>query len=118
MLSPRRALLIGFAAIVFLSPGVYLFVSAIADSAGNALCAVGILVIILVFVSLRNTIQIAPEPRPDKQLVETGVYRYLRHPIYTGIVLCTIGLFFKKPTAWVAVAGGHRHRLFVFQGAL
>jgi protein-S-isoprenylcysteine O-methyltransferase Ste14 len=35
------------------------------------------------------------------RLVTTGVYRYIRHPIYTSLLLLTWGAFFKAPS-WVA----------------
>jgi len=35
------------------------------------------------------------------RLVTTGVYRYIRHPIYTSLLLLTWGLFLKHPS-WVA----------------
>lgn len=101
----QMALLSIFAVVFFLSPREYLFISASAAIAGNILCAVGVLIMILAFASLRDATRIAPEPRAGKQLVETGVYKYLRHPIYSGILLCAAGLFLKKPTAWVAGAG-------------
>jgi protein-S-isoprenylcysteine O-methyltransferase Ste14 len=93
-----------FAAVEFLSPRDYLFVSASGVIAGNVLCGVGLLVIALAFASLRSAIQIAPEPKPGAQLVETGVYKYLRHPIYSGIIFCVVGLFLRQPTVWMAIA--------------
>ena len=98
----QTVLLILFAAVVFLSPGNYLFVSAGAKIAGNVIGLAGVLLIIFAFASLRGAIQIAPEPKHGAQLVETGVYKYFRHPIYTGIILCVIGLFLRQPTIWVA----------------
>jgi protein-S-isoprenylcysteine O-methyltransferase Ste14 len=100
----QTVLLVLFAAVVFLSPRDYLFVSAGGVIAGNVLCAVGLLVIVLAFASLRGAIQIAPEPKPGAQLIETGIYKYLRHPIYTGIIFCVVGLFLRQPTVWMAVA--------------
>jgi len=79
-------------------------VSASGGVAGNALCGVGILLVILAFASLRGAIQIAPEPKRGAQLVASGVYKYMRHPIYTGIIFCVIGLFLRQPSIWVAVA--------------
>jgi protein-S-isoprenylcysteine O-methyltransferase Ste14 len=32
-----------------------------------------------------------PEPLPDASLVESGPYRIVRHPIYTGIVIASTG---------------------------
>jgi protein-S-isoprenylcysteine O-methyltransferase Ste14 len=49
--------------------------------------------------------QVSPEPKADGHLVTRGVYRWLRHPMYTGITLLVIGLALRTPTLWVAVAG-------------
>ena len=100
----QTVLLILFAAVVFLSPRNYLFASARDAIAGDVLGAVGVLLIVFAFASLGGAIQIAPEPKRGAQLVETGVYKYLRHPIYTGIIFCVIGLFLRQPSIWVAVA--------------
>src|SRR2546421_6092155 len=100
----QTVLLVVFAAVVFWSPRDFLFLSANGVIAGNVLCGVGLLVIVLSFASLRGAIQIAPEPKRGAQLVESGVYKYLRHPIYTRIVFCVFGLFLREPTIWVAVA--------------
>ena len=101
----QTILLCAFAVVAVFLPGPLLFFFGIAISVGNFLCFIGILVIVLAFISLRGTIQIAPEPRAGKQLVQKGIYRYLRHPIYTGIIFCAVGLWLKKPGAWMAVAG-------------
>jgi protein-S-isoprenylcysteine O-methyltransferase Ste14 len=43
--------------------------------------------------------QVTPLPRPpeDGQLVEAGVYRSIRHPIYAGVILFGVG--------WAALTG-------------
>ena len=55
--------------------------------------------------------QLKQSGRPDKmrtdeglfrlekttQLVSTGLYRYIRHPLYTSLLLLAIGVFFKQP---------------------
>jgi protein-S-isoprenylcysteine O-methyltransferase Ste14 len=101
----QTALLILFGFAVLMSPRNHTFVWASAVIIGNVLCGVGLVIIALAFASLRGAIQIEPEPKPGAQLVETGVYKYLRHPIYTGIIFCVIGLFFRQPSIWVAVTG-------------
>jgi protein-S-isoprenylcysteine O-methyltransferase Ste14 len=44
------------------------------------------------------------------QLVTTGIYRYIRHPLYCSLLLLTWGIFFKHPSltggALAAVATG------------
>lgn len=34
---------------------------------------------------------IRPEPKADGQLVQTGPYRWIRHPMYTAVLLFSIG---------------------------
>ena len=34
---------------------------------------------------------IRPEPKTDGQLVQTGPYRWIRHPMYTAVLLFSIG---------------------------
>ena len=43
-----------------------------------------------------------PEPKAGASLVTTGIYRWFRHPIYTGMLLAVVGLFLCKPTPRVA----------------
>lgn len=42
--------------------------------------------------------------KPDHRVVDTGPYRYVRHPIYTGILAAMLGLALMKGTS-VALAG-------------
>lgn len=35
---------------------------------------------------------ITPQPRADGSLVTTGPYHYIRHPMYTSVILCLMGL--------------------------
>lgn len=100
----QTALLVAFAAVVFFNRGPLLFSSPEARTAGTALCALGLLLMLVAFVSLRAVIQIAPEPKPNGQLVTSGVYRWLRHPIYTGMLVIIVGLFLRRPTIALAIA--------------
>ena len=51
-----------------------------------------------------------PHPRPDADLVETGVYALVRHPIYGGLILGALGwgLLTASPVAlaWTLVLWG------------
>ena len=38
-------------------------------------------------------------------LVTTGVYRYIRHPLYSSLLFLTWGIFFKLPTWYGALLG-------------
>ncbi len=41
---------------------------------------------------------IEEEHHPDTKLVTKGVYRYVRHPLYTGVFLLLPGVFLLRPT--------------------
>ena len=101
----QSALLVLFAAADLFAPGPPTFVSAGAALVGSALCVAGLLLMAGAFVVLRKVIQIQPAPREGGELVTRGVYGWLRHPIYTGMVLLILGLFLRRPTAWVGATG-------------
>lgn len=55
---------------------------------------------------LRDALTPLPYPRAGVELVETGVYALVRHPIYGGLVLAAVGwgLLMASPAALVASA--------------
>lgn len=46
----------------------------------------------------------APYPRAEGRLVDSGPYRFVRHPIYAGLLLVAIGLALDHPWIGSAVA--------------
>ncbi len=58
---------------------------------GIALIASGGILATRGLVDLREALTPLPLPREGAQMVETGVYRLARHPIYGGIILAAIG---------------------------
>jgi protein-S-isoprenylcysteine O-methyltransferase Ste14 len=99
----QNVLLILFGAIVLFAPKNLLFISNVARMVGSIIAAIGVALIFLAVISLRRVIQIAPEPKEGGELIQNGPYKYLRHPIYTGIIFCMIGLFLRTPTIWIGV---------------
>jgi protein-S-isoprenylcysteine O-methyltransferase Ste14 len=65
---------------------------------------VGLVFAAAAFVSLRRAVKLSPYPRPDARLVENGIYRYLRHPMYSSAVVCSIGLVLVVPRFTVLAA--------------
>lgn len=53
--------------------------------------------IILAFRELGDSLTPMPRPREDAELVDSGIYARLRHPIYAGVILAALG--------WSALAG-------------
>lgn len=58
-------------------------------AAGDALVTVGLVVIVLGILSLGRSFGIMPRARG---LVRSGLYRWVRHPIYVGELIATSGL--------------------------
>jgi protein-S-isoprenylcysteine O-methyltransferase Ste14 len=57
----------------------------------------------------RKHMRIGPEPGPDARLVTHGPYRWVRHPMYSALLLLTLGLVLGRPSAirlaaWIVLA--------------
>ncbi len=75
---------------------------------GILLVAPGIIVLYLGIKNLGRSLAANPVPKSDAELVETGIYKYLRHPIYTGLMLASLGsavqtLDLAKLVVWCAL---------------
>jgi len=98
----QTAILCVYTAVFFFLPGTLLHSPM--PKPGIVLCAVGLLIILLAFLSLRGVIQIEPEPKAEGHLVSSGIYKYIRHPIYTGMVILVCGLFLRRPALFITIA--------------
>lgn len=95
-----------FAGAVFLDPGAPDIVLPDAFSIlGFALCAAGIVIGTAALAAMGRVMQVSPQPKADGHLVTGGVYRYMRHPMYTAIVLIVIGLWLRRPALLISIAG-------------
>lgn len=47
---------------------------------------------------------VMPEPRAGNELSQRGIYRFLRHPMYTAVLLCGIAVAFGAPSLLRSVA--------------
>jgi len=65
--------------------------SAAARAAGLALVVTGLVLAAWGLLDLRDALTPLPHPRDGAELVDTGSYRLVRHPIYGGIVLGSTG---------------------------
>lgn len=62
---------------------------------GMVLIGNSILLFFWSFLALRKSrISILPEPHQDAKLVMTGPYRFIRHPLYTTVLIGCSGLLF------------------------
>lgn len=68
---------------------------------GLALAAGGMLLVLAGLAALGRSLTPFPHPRTGAQLVTGGVFRFVRHPIYTGLLVSAFGW----ALAWLSVAG-------------
>jgi len=49
----------------------------------------------LTFIAINRTLpNVSPEPKQTAELVESGIFAYIRHPLYSGVILCAFGAAF------------------------
>lgn len=58
---------------------------------GVLFIAPGIIILFLSIKKLGSSLTANPVPRDGGKLIETGIYKHVRHPIYTGLLLATFG---------------------------
>ncbi|HEX2755216.1 MAG TPA: isoprenylcysteine carboxylmethyltransferase family protein [Candidatus Limnocylindrales bacterium] len=76
----------------------------IVPAAGLALAAVGLLLAIRAIRDLGRSLSPFPRPPQGATLVDTGAYRFVRHPIYTGLVLAAAGWSLASGSLWAAAS--------------
>lgn len=71
----------------YLGPNVYRF-----RYIGTVLEFIGLLGIIASAITIRSSLTVMPLPKEDGQLGTTGLYKYVRHPMYMCVLLLSLGL--------------------------
>ena len=84
---------------IYISTPIYLHYLALLTA------AIGLIVLLLSIYALQKSISPFPSPKKNAILIDSGVYKYIRHPIYTAILLSTFG--------W-AIYSGSLFRIIVF----
>jgi protein-S-isoprenylcysteine O-methyltransferase Ste14 len=51
----------------------------------------------------KSKLRILPEPSPNATLITNGPYRFIRHPMYTAILLGSVGLLIHQFT-WLRIS--------------
>jgi protein-S-isoprenylcysteine O-methyltransferase Ste14 len=104
--------------LVFLQFGLIIILAVYPDSTnvdsrltifGIALIAAGLISLFAGFRGLGKSLNANPVPNQDGVLVTTGIYSVVRHPIYLGLIIITLGLVVSsgvwgQALAWLALA--------------
>ena len=74
------------------------------DRLALALQLLGLAVLVVALVNLGRSLTPLPTPVPHGVLRRDGMYRVVRHPIYSGILALATGVAIRSASVWVAVA--------------
>jgi protein-S-isoprenylcysteine O-methyltransferase Ste14 len=58
---------------------------------GLIIFSIGLIILTLALLQLNKNLSPFPAPKTNGQLLSNGVYKWMRHPIYSGIILFTFG---------------------------
>jgi protein-S-isoprenylcysteine O-methyltransferase Ste14 len=67
-----------------------------ATSLGTFLKYLGFVLLVLAGLKLGRNLTPLPKPKTDAQLVTTGLFAWMRHPIYTALMLLTFGISLER----------------------
>jgi protein-S-isoprenylcysteine O-methyltransferase Ste14 len=79
--------------------------SPVVRAIGAALVVCGLATAVWARVTLGRNWGMPMTEKEEPELVTTGPYRLVRHPIYSGIVLATVGTGLAVSLGWLVVAG-------------
>lgn len=66
-------------------------VNRMGEVAGAILALIGLLMLLAAVYQIRGSLTPFPSPVKNGELITTGPYKYIRHPIYSGIILAAVG---------------------------
>jgi protein-S-isoprenylcysteine O-methyltransferase Ste14 len=72
------------------------------------LMVLSVLMLLFAAIALRPALTASPIPRPAAPLIKTGIYKYIRHPMYSAVITIGAAIMFGNPTlltmiCWVAL---------------
>lgn len=82
---------------------------------GMASTIMGAGILLVAILQLNKNLSPFPTPLQNSELIKNGIYRFVRHPIYTGIILGSIGLGVYFESEWKITIGISLFILFHFK---
>jgi len=73
----------------------------ILQSCGIAIGLLACLIMVIAAINLGKNLTALPCPKDDAELVQTGLYRFVRHPIYFGVLLAALAWLFIFPGVYI-----------------
>ncbi|MGO3184559.1 MAG: methyltransferase family protein [Aequorivita sp.] len=82
---------------------------------GVGFFVLGFVITVVAVLQLNVNLSPFPSPLPGAKLIETGVYKFVRHPIYTGLILAFFGYAFISDSGYKLVVAALLFLLFYFK---
>lgn len=79
---------------------------------GAVLFIAGFLISGIAVLQLSTNLSPFPSPKTDAELVRSGLYKFIRHPIYTGIIFAGFGLGLATDSGFRLIVAGLLWLLF------
>ncbi len=76
---------------------------------------IGFLIILTAILQLSKNLTPFPTPKANGTLIQTGLYKFVRHPIYSGIFLSAVGYGIFDGSVWKISIGCGLLILFYFK---
>ena len=73
------------------------------DAIGRLLFALAALVLVAAFIEMRRGLTVFPEPKDGAPFVTRGIYRFVRHPMYLGVLTFGASEVVAQWTPWHVV---------------
>ena len=73
----------------------------ILQSCGIAIGLLACLIMVIAAITLGTNLTPLPHPKDDSVLIQTGLYQYIRHPIYFGVLLAALGWLLIFPGLYI-----------------
>jgi protein-S-isoprenylcysteine O-methyltransferase Ste14 len=71
------------------------------QSCGIAIGLLACLIMVIAAINLGKNFTPLPCPKDDAELVQSGLYRFVRHPIYFGVLLAALAWLFIFPSVYI-----------------
>ena len=92
-------------------------VTAIGQWIGGLLAGIGIIILLFALVQLWESLSPFPSPKTSNKLKTKGLYKFIRHPIYSGIILSFLGWSLVQGNYWKLMVTTILLLLFYFKSS-
>tara|TARA_Y100000991_G_C21729184_1_gene245603 strand:+ start:29 stop:502 length:474 start_codon:yes stop_codon:yes gene_type:complete len=89
-------ILLHFIKLQFLSKIEIMQVNSLLSILGFLIITIASIVMLIAIINLGSNLSPFPRPKANGTLITSGIYRFIRHPMYYSLVLISFGVFITK----------------------